>query len=213
MFKNNFAIGIPTINRLDLLHPALLYYLNDFPEIEIHIIDNGKQNIGSKISHPNIIVTESEENYGVSKSFNILLNTIFENHKYALMLNDDIYLGKTQWEILSLLINPEFKADFYVNTIDWSSFILPKVTFESIGSFDENIFPAYFEDNDYEYRMELQSKKILKIQYLNPLVNRTSQSVDRNPSLRQGFQKNKDYYISKWGGEPKRETYLTPFNK
>lgn len=213
MFKNNFAIGIPTINRLDLLHPALLYYLMDFPEIEIHILDNGKQDIEKRISHPNIIVTETDVNYGVAKSWNTLCDDIFQNHEYALILNDDIYLGRTQWEILSLLVNPEYKSDLYVGTQDWCCFLLPKKTFEIVGRFDENFYPAYYEDNDYHYRLNLGGMKTLHIPYLNPLVHRSSKTIEKDSSLRTLFEDNKDYYIHKWGGEPTKETYSTPFNK
>ena len=41
-----FAIGIPTLNRYDLLKPSLMLYLQrDFPTIDIFIMDNGNQGI------------------------------------------------------------------------------------------------------------------------------------------------------------------------
>ena len=38
-------IGIPTINRADLLNEALANYFEDFKNTEIVICDNGKQEI------------------------------------------------------------------------------------------------------------------------------------------------------------------------
>jgi glycosyltransferase involved in cell wall biosynthesis len=38
-------IGIPTINRADLLNDALSNYFEDFKNTEIVICDNGKQEI------------------------------------------------------------------------------------------------------------------------------------------------------------------------
>jgi hypothetical protein len=45
----NFAIGIPTLNRADLLVPSLLKYINDFPGVKIFVLDNGNQDIESSL--------------------------------------------------------------------------------------------------------------------------------------------------------------------
>lgn len=209
--NQTFAIGIPTLNRLDLLHPALLFYTNDFPNTKIYVVDNGKQDIGSRIKHPNVIIMEQDENIGVAKSWNLLCQEIYKNHDYALILNDDIYLGKKEWEITKLL--EDYKADFYVTLQDWCAFILPKKTYKKVGEFDTNFFPAYYEDNDYYYRMKLLGMKYMAIPFLNPFLYKSSMTIDREPKLREFIQKNKEYFMQKWGGEPTRETYKNPFNK
>ena len=209
--QNKFAIGIPTLNRLDLLHPALLFYLRDFPTTKIYVLDNGKQGIKEKLSHPNIIIVESKDNMGVASSWNFLLDMIYQNHDYALILNDDIYFGRKDWELDNLLTN--FKKPIYISMQDWCAFILPKETFEEIGKFDETFFPAYFEDNDYMYRMKMKSKEIFKIPFLNPFIYQSSQTTDKDPSLRDYVENNRQYYTEKWGGLPNRETFKKPFNK
>lgn len=208
--ENKFAIGIPTYNRFDLLHPALLFYIRDYPTTKIFVVDNGKQNISDKIKHPNIEVIENESNIGVANSWNVLCKKIYEEHDYAIILNDDIYLGRKDWEIDNLLTN--YKKDFYVTMQDWCVFILPKSTFKEVGEFDGGFFPAYYEDNDYHYRMKLNNKSFFQIPFLNPFLYQASQTIEKEPSLRQMIQKNKDRYISKWGGEPKKETFKRPFN-
>ena len=47
-----FSIGIPTLNRADLLIPSIEKYIEDFPGVDIHIIDNGNQNL--KFDYPNV---------------------------------------------------------------------------------------------------------------------------------------------------------------
>jgi hypothetical protein len=47
--NKSFAIGIPTLNRFDLLHPALMFYKQDFPNTKIYVVDNGNQNIKNQI--------------------------------------------------------------------------------------------------------------------------------------------------------------------
>ena len=209
--QNKFAIGIPTLNRFDLLHPALLFYVRDFPFTKIYIIDNGNQGIREKISHPNIIVIESKDNLGVASSWNMLCDIIFQNNEYAVILNDDVYLGRKDWELDNMLTN--YKHDFYVTMQDWCAFILPKKTFDKVGKFDENFYPAYYEDNDYHQRMKLKGLNYFKIPFLNPFLYQSSQTIDKAPELREFIQKNKEYYIKKWGGEPSKEKFKKPFNK
>jgi len=209
--ENKFCIGIPTLNRFDLLHPALLFYIRDFPNTKIHVIDNGQQGISSKLNHPNIIIHSMEKNLGVATSWNMLCDIIFKENDYALILNDDIYLGRKDWEIDNLLSN--YKADFYYGVQQWSVFILPKKTFKKVGRFDENFYPAYYEDNDYEYRMKLIGKRMFQIPFLNPFVYQSSQTIEKDPTLRNNIEDNKQKYINKWGGLPKKEIFKTPLNR
>ena len=209
--ENKFAIGIPTLNRFDLLHPALLFYFRDYPTTKIFVVDNGKQGISSKIKHPNLIIHEADENLGVAKSWNLLCEMIYKEHDYAIILNDDIYLGRKDWEVDNLLSN--FKKDFYSTTQDWCAFIIPKKTFKKVGKFDEDFFPAYYEDNDYFYRMKLLFCNIYKIPFLNPFLYQSSQTVEKDSSIRPMIQKNKELFIKKWGVEPSKETFKKPYNK
>jgi hypothetical protein len=48
---------------------------------------------------------------------------------------------------------------------------------------------------------------------LNPIIYRNSMTIQKSPELNSGFEKNKQYYISKWGGQPSQETFITPFNQ
>lgn len=206
-----FAIGIPTYNRADLLLPALMFYAQDYPNTEILVIDNGKQDIKVSKSMRNLTIIESDTNIGVAASWNKLCDMIYQKHDYAMILNDDIYLGRKEWEIDNFLTN--YKKDLYISTQDWCSFILPKKTFEKIGRFDEQFYPAYFEDNDYTYRLILNLKSIFQVPFLNPFLYKSSQSILKEPSLRDGYLLNEKRYAEKWGGQPKFEKFKKPYNK
>jgi GT2 family glycosyltransferase len=209
---NKFAIGIPTLNRWDLLQPALLFYFTDFPNTKIYIVDNGKQDINSKIKNANLTIFEPSNNLGVSASWNYLCDTIFEENDYAVILNDDIYLGRREHELDNLLTN--HKKDFYTSTQDWCSFILPKSTYTKVGKFDIDFYPAYFEDNDYMYRMQLAGlKSIFKIPFLSPFLYKASMTLEKDPSIRNGYINNARLYEEKWGGRPNEEKFKTPYNK
>ena len=71
----NFAVGIPTINRADLLNEALAVYAKCWPSLTIYILDNGNQNIVTQ--SPKQIVLKSSTNMGVAASWNFLAEKSF----------------------------------------------------------------------------------------------------------------------------------------
>ncbi len=231
--QSNYAICIPTLNRIDLLIPSLLLYSIDFPETKIFVYDNGKQFIQSKLKAirdlrglyscykytENVVILGGiGENIGVAGAWNALCDEAFIDHTHVLMLNDDVYLGKLQWDIQGLLNPLSLIGGFDFVTceeaFDWSVFILPKRTFEQIR-FDEKFFPAYYEDNDAEYRMRLAGLvNMWKIPFLNPAVFRRSMTLMKQPTLFNNYKDtNKEYYIKKWGGDVGQEKFETPFGQ
>jgi GT2 family glycosyltransferase len=203
----NFLIGIPTLNRYDLLKPNLSLYAKDFEGIEIVVIDNGKQGITEKVN-----LIENERNLGVGKSWNIISDYAFNSRQldFALILNDDIYLGKNKQNVLDLYNK---KKTFIRSTQDWSAFILPRTVFENVGKFDECFYPAYYEDSSYEYRMKLMSVNAIKTPELNPIIYNQSQTLEKAPEILDFSKKNKKLYVEMWGGLPEREKYKKAFNK
>lgn len=203
-------IGIPTINRADLLNEALANYFEDFKQTEIVICDNGGQEIITREN--NFVIYKPEKNLGVSGSWNMIMDYADKvKATHVLMLNDDIYLGKSEEEINTII--RLWKPEFLCTELNWCSFILSVDAYKKIGKFDENFFPAYFEDNDYFRRMMLLNIPIVMNAMLNPIIYRNSMTILKTPELNNGFEKNRQYYISKWGGQPTQETFSTPFNQ
>jgi GT2 family glycosyltransferase len=213
---NKIGIGIPTLNRADLLIPSLESYIKDFPSVDIHIVDNGGQidilRWVSRAKSSKIHLHAQDKNLGVASSWNLLLKEIYKDCEYAMILNDDIYMGKTTYDIESILKNnPNHKI--YTNPIDWCVFIMPKTTYESIGGFDEQFYPAYCEDNDYVYRLKLSGYKVFKTPLLIPKLHRASMTLEKDYTLQTAFHENKQKYIEKWGGEPDFEKFKKAYNK
>jgi GT2 family glycosyltransferase len=203
-----FAVGIPTINRADLLNEALEKYFIDFPNADIFILDNGNQEIIKR--KENFKIFRTNKNFGVAKSWNFLCKQAYKTVDYILMLNDDIYLGKNQKDIYKFIKRTSF--DLVHGEKHLCSYILPKRIFKEFV-FDENFYPAYFEDNDFKYRLLLKKKKITSSSFLNPEIYRNSQTIMKDRSLNDKFMDNQEYYISKWGGLPNEEKYIKPFNE
>ncbi len=210
-----FEIGIPTLNRFDLLMPSLLMYQRDFPDTKIWVIDNGKQGIRERISAVDAVkieLIENDSNIGVAASWNVLCDKIFESADNALILNDDIYMGKKKADIQKTIADNK-KGSFMRATIDWCAFIMPKGIWNEVGRFDECFFPAYYEDRSYEYRMKLKNLFYIRTPELNPFLYKSSQTIEKEPSILEASKKNKQLYIEMWGGEPEKETFKTSFNK
>ena len=89
-------------------------------------------------------------------------------------------------------------------------------TIEKIGWFDEKFYPAYFEDNDYHYRIRMNGFKAVKTNqalyfHFGSRTIKDDEKVKEKCNI--GYAANREYYIQKWGGEPGKETFKTPFGK
>ncbi len=207
-----FAIGIPTLNRMDLLVPALKQYTHVlYPNTKIFVWDNGNQCRGH--IHDNIEYRESHNgNIGVAASWNKLCAIIFDRgFDAAMILNDDVVMGANENNILYVLKTS--RAAHHISLVDWCAFIIKKTTFDKIEPFDENFFPAYYEDKDYEYRLKLSGLGLVRHASLAPSIYRNNSTGEKMPGLPAAAQKNREYYIRKWGGLPGKEIYKTPFNE
>ena len=205
------VLAIPTINRADLLNEALAKYFEDFKDTHIAICDNGNQDILTR--EENFMIYRPQENLGVAKSWNMLMDYSEKiGATHVLMLNDDIYLGKTETE-LYMLIKNDIDADFINSFHNWCSYILRVDIWKKAGKFDEEFFPAYFEDNSFDYKMTLVGAKKSWTSFLDPIVYRNSMTIAKDPTLNQKFMQNKQMYLNMWGGLPSEEKYKTKFGK
>jgi GT2 family glycosyltransferase len=95
---------------------------------------------------------------------------------------------------------------------NFSAFMMGVNGWKEIGEFDEIFEPAYYEDNDYHYRIKLAGK----IAITHPPAmfyhygSRTQMEALGRPLTESGNQHAQ--YIRKWGGSPNAEKYNLPFN-
>jgi GT2 family glycosyltransferase len=103
---------------------------------------------------------------------------------------------------------------------DFSAFMINKKCWDEVGEFDEAfsiLGKAYFEDNDYHYRIKLAGLKAI----VYPLAlyyhyGSQTQNRDLTPltAIQKGslFEANRGYYITKWGGSSGEEKFTHPTN-
>jgi hypothetical protein len=204
-----FSIGIPTLNRADLLNPSLQKYQRDFKGIDIHIIDNGQQEL---LKTENTHIHKEDFNLGVAASWNKLCRIIFQKNDWALLINDDIYLGYTPNTVNAAILKS--RVGIVQSAFNWSVILISKKLYEKVGEFDETFFPAYYEDSDYMYRLQMLRLRHEVDLSLNPLVVLQSQTYYKAPELvNKAMKENRLRYIEKWGNSPLLEIFKTPYNK
>ena len=138
--------------------------------------------LNSRLKHPGFCYFRSPFNLGVARSWNFGVITGIKDFAadYFLILNNDTLLHPdTIDEMVAELERGEamlvsatnLSGDLaeppeiliYKNLLerklrdcpDFSCFMIGREALEKVGPFDENFYPAYFEDNDYHYRIRL----------------------------------------------------------
>jgi GT2 family glycosyltransferase len=203
-------LGIPTLVCYDLLEKALASAeLGTEKPTEYVIVDNGTRLFESGIQlPPNTRVIQPKRNIGVAAAWNLLLDDAGDDP--IVISNDDVLLGRYTFE--------EMHADLKRSPFACSGWALfgqtPECTRE-VGFYDENFWPAYYEDADYGVR--LARAGIRKVWNVSEPVNHagcwtTANRLGDPAWLREGVQRCGAYFEHKWGAMPGAELYEKPFN-
>jgi GT2 family glycosyltransferase len=160
-----------------------------------------------------------ERRCGVAASWNQLMQTT--DCEYTIIANDDaiVHVHTIEAFITAAREQPDqvfFAGDGYSGNT-FSLFLLTRTGYDKIGVFDETFFPAYFEDNDYSRRITLAGYKHVIVDkatygHVGSSTLHRYSDAEREKHHQQ-FRANRDYYLYKWGGEPGKEIYHTPFGK
>jgi GT2 family glycosyltransferase len=92
--------------------------------------------------------------------------------------------------------------------------VLNPIAFDTIGLFDGNFWPIYFEDVDWCRRAELAGLPELCVPD-TCIVHAGSKTLYTHTNMEthhRQFAANQAYYVRKWGGMPGEETFTIPFN-
>ncbi len=189
-------------------------------------------------------------NRGVSRSWNEGLHASFEDGNEAtILVNDDLFFYSGGFDEFADFVLSEGRSVREFGTISafgldtgtagpvgagrfyqrphWQGaacMAVGKGAIEAIGYFDQNFWPAYFEDADYFRRLELSGIPTLWDERILLEHNR-SRTVRADFLLKrlhdERTRRNERYYIRKWGGlrgwggpdaPPGQELFAHPFN-
>lgn len=137
--------------------------------------------------------------------------------------NADVFFGPGCLETVEQEIRqaegPAFVHSYTVNAFAFAA--LNRELVERVGLFDEwTFFPAYFEDNDYAYRMRLHgiARTVIHVPVYHGNdegPEHGSLTIRSDGAYREAndrtFAENKQRYGEKWGGQPGGEEYTTPW--
>ena len=200
-------------------------------KIFLHSTLPGVADMGERVQQdfPDVDVYAYGQNRGLSRSWNEgMLAAYDEGADLVLIANDDVEFTPGDVDTLVKASEAAGPDCFVVSACGFqrrnpgeminhgfSCFsILPQAV-ERIGCFDENIFPIYFEDCDYYARgvragMHQRTCEDTKVLHGGSEAIRTDGVLNAQNALT--FQRNKDYYVRKWGAEQAHEVYPHPFN-
>ncbi|MGC9193703.1 MAG: hypothetical protein ACP5FQ_07430 [Thermoplasmata archaeon] len=179
--------------------------------------------IGSDI---NFYTRKYSINMGVSKIWNEGITTaIFSGCDIIMVLNDDIIFKDSAFDAFVDVIDSK-KEDYGLifchgdepdNTTrcqDFAAFAITKMAILNVGFFDENFFPAYFEDTDYDVRLELSGIKTF-CDETSHITHSRSMSIKGSALFKDDmdafFRLNSIYAHKKWNSFSE-ERFSTPFN-
>lgn len=185
------------------------------------------------------IIPNWEHHWSVAKSWNHGIRRA-SHCDYILIVNDDISLSDVSIDRLATYLaqNPQtalvsasdvrdegisnlgvrdFRpAERYelLPSPHFSCFMVTNKLLDQVGEFDENFTPAYYEDNDMTRRIVLSEYEIGRLYcapfYHHGSVTRYKKGV--SDADHAAFDRNRQYFMQKWGGDKDQETFATPFN-
>lgn len=190
---------VPVLNRYDLLNRMIASI--DYPIEMLLVIDNGKGD--EELTH-NPLVQEVRRlhmptNQGVAGSWNLGIKLLAFEPVWFFSSADTEYNPGA----LAALAEAKTDAVTLCKTFPhWQTFAIGEQVVRQIGLFDENLFPIYFEDNDYMKRC-IQSQ--ISVRYLDLAVKHdNSSTINSDPKLfeqnRRTFSDNETYFKQKYAG-------------
>jgi len=202
---------VPVLNRYDLLQRMLDSV--DVPVDHLLVIDNGTgADLGFSDRFANVTVLAMPANLGVAGSWNLGIKSFPYAERWFIASNDVVF------EPGALEMLAQARRDEITLTGDaphWQAFALGDEAVNDIGLFDESLFPAYFEDNDYMRRADFVGVKIrrldLKLRHDNSSTikagyeQKNARTYIRNEKHYQSKIANNDYSAGSWSLEIRRE--------
>jgi GT2 family glycosyltransferase len=185
---------VPVLNRYDLLQRMLDSV--DVPVDHLLVIDNGLGTDTLEISDKFAKVTHLRmpANLGVAGSWNLGIKSFPYAHRWFIVSNDVVF------EPGALEKLSQARRDEITLTGDaphWQAFALGDEAVNDIGLFDESLFPAYFEDNDYMRRAEFVGVNIRRLDLKLRHDNSSTIKAGYQEKNAKTYIKNESYYQSK----------------
>lgn len=198
---NYFVLGYNAINYFEQW-----YDFDQFQNTNLRILDNGRQTVSNKLNP--YIIHVNKQNIGCAGGWNLICDIGFKHYGFEKIIvgQEDARISESIFDGLLEECNPTTLCGTFNNGFAFSTFAIHRDTFEKIGRFDENIVYGGCEDNDYQYRCEMNGVTVKSL----GISNQFNCSIANNDDVKPPGTSpaNANYVDKKWGNY----TYKTAFN-
>lgn len=208
------VLGFATLKRFDLA--SRLLESIDYPVEHLVIVNNS----GTKSWRPkkpdlveNLWHIEVPYNLGFVGAMNLIVKST-PHAPYWLLVNDDAWFESGSLEKIANAADPT-TLNFLDIVPNWSAIVLGEKLVEEVGLFDERLYPTYFDDDDYQRRIQNAGfviKRIeAKVHHENSSTlksgyeQKNAVSFGRNQKLFSSKVLNNDYSQGEWSLKVRRE--------
>jgi hypothetical protein len=215
------VLFVPTLG----LDVTLLERLADSVDYHVRskvVWNNGEPGAldGFRDTHDDWQIKESPYgNAGVAGAWNQCAK-MFPEEQSWLIMNDDAYFLPGYLEtIIKCARQHEHEPIIYLNHSNaYYAFVWSARGRKEFGEFDENLWPAYYEDCDYSVRLRAKGYNgyVYALEGKEPLPHGKPRTggVNYNALLQGCGLLNREYWLRKWGNQDFHgaPTYQTPYN-
>ena len=169
-----------------------------YPIRDLIIIDNGGEFYDVLHSEfvENVRVLNLPSNLGVAASWNLGIKLFPHDDRWFFASNDIVYLPGALERLSEARRDEITLSDMFPF---WHTFSVGEEVVRRVGLFDEALYPAYFEDNDYQRRAVQKNVHIRSVSI--PTQHENSSTIGADRGLREknavSFQNNSIYYNNK----------------
>jgi GT2 family glycosyltransferase len=177
---------VPTLTRHDLLERMLGTV--DGRVDHLVVIDNS----GTGVDLPDGPWVESTllimpSNFGVAASWNLAIKMAHRD-PFVMICSDDMTWPEGAMDELAAM-SGEDRVVVSQTWPHWCAFTIGMGVVSKVGLFDEGYYPAYYEDTDYERRLQRADVELLK----GPSVGHDNASTLNTPNAGFQHQNNRSY--------------------
>jgi len=191
---------VPTLTRKDLLYDLLGSI--DINVGTLLVIDNGDQDFGEMWvpAIDRLRIADIGSNLGVAASWNLGIKAGFQ-HEWIMVVSDDVTFPSGTLQQFADLSGPD-RVVLSGTWPHWCVFTIGMRVVQQVGLFDENLYPAYYEDNDYQRRMDDAGVEVVYGPDVRHKNSSTLATAGRNfqDANAVSFHANRRYMNVKWLG-------------
>jgi len=205
-------LGVSTFNNIDGFERLIksINYKIDIVSIIVNSTFEYFQEV-RKLSKSNFVnkfdISFCPQNLGFGPSINYHIKA-YPSKEYWVFVEDDVEFGENDLFQIDGLIKTN-DGVFCDKNAEYILFALNRNMIRKVGFFDENLYPANYEDNDYRNRISLANVKVchfnssclhnkVAIELEGGAATSKSLSEENLNKLCECFKLNEQYYRRKW---------------